>query len=49
MPMIYFLPRFVIGSADVDVELAGPLLAIEQNSINRIWFCIVAGNHCVQY
>lgn len=45
----FFIPRFVTGSAAVDVELASPLLAIDQNSINRLWFCIEAGNHCVQY
>lgn len=46
MPMIFFLPRFVTGSAAV--ELVSPLLAVDQSSINRIKFCIVAGNHCIQ-
>lgn len=32
----------------MEVELTSPLLAVDQSSINRARFCVVAGTHGIQ-
>lgn len=50
MPVIsLFLLRVITGSAAVEIELGSPLLAVDQSSISGSRFCVVAGDHHIQY